>query len=122
MQAVHGAYHKYEVEPANIPVTLLLLVGVPAIPCYFLSASVGSVVVALAVSYPLFYCTLVISIALYRVSPIHPLARYPGPLSLRVSKLVGAYNASGGKQHIFLRKLHDRYGPFVRVGKIRHQR
>ncbi|KAL5511139.1 hypothetical protein ACEPAH_4354 [Sanghuangporus vaninii] len=113
---VHIIYNKYEFEPANIPATLLLLVGVPALPCYFLVLDLDSTIRAIVLAYGLFYATLSISIVLYRISPVHPLAKYPGPLSLKISKFVIMYHTSDGKQYVFFKKLHEKYGPFVRVG------
>ena len=98
--------------------SFLLLFVVPALPCYFLLANVHSAFLAVAVSYTLFYCSLVLSIVLYRLSPLHPLASYPGPLLLKVSKFVGMYHAASGKQHILFKSLHDKYGPFVRTGEL----
>ena len=69
-------------------------------------------------SFSLFYAALALSIVLYRISPFHPLAKYPGPLSLKISKLVAAYRAIGGKQYAQFKRLHDEYGPIVRVGEL----
>ncbi|KAL5489838.1 hypothetical protein ACEPAI_4670 [Sanghuangporus weigelae] len=113
---VHKIYNKYEVEPANLLATLILLVGIPSLPCYFLLAHFDSGVLAGLLSYAAFYGTLASSIILYRLSPIHPLAKYPGPWYLKISKLFAMLHASSGKQYVFFRKLHDKYGSFVRVG------
>ncbi|KAL5514555.1 hypothetical protein ACEPAG_1871 [Sanghuangporus baumii] len=113
---VHGVYKRLEVEPANLVATFLLLVGVPAVPCYFLADHIESMLLSVIVAYGLFYVILISSIVLYRISPLHPLAKYPGPLSLKVSKLVGMYYALNGKQYVHFKSLHDRYGPFVRMG------
>jgi len=61
--------------------------------------------------------TLCLSVIAYRVSPLHPLAEYPGPLICKISKLWAAYITSTGKQHIYYKQLHDQYGPYVRTGK-----
>ncbi|KAI0050676.1 high nitrogen upregulated cytochrome P450 monooxygenase 2 [Auriscalpium vulgare] len=53
---------------------------------------------------------------IYRISPLHPLARFPGPLPAKVSKLWMSYICAHGKQHIYYRRLHDQYGDFVRIG------
>ena len=47
----------------------------------------------------------------------HPLSKYPGPLSLKISKFVGMYYAFDGKQDRFLKSLHEKYGPYVRIGE-----
>lgn len=52
----------------------------------------------------------------YRLSPVHALAGYPGPLIARFSSLWMAYIASTGKRHLYMMKLHETYGPIVRIG------
>ena len=50
-------------------------------------------------------------------SALHPLAGLPGPLYLRCSKLIGTIiYARTGRQHEYFRRLHEDYGPVVRVG------
>ena len=95
----------------------MLLAVAPAIPTYFLIANLESRVLAILLAYGLFYVALVSSIVLYRISPFHPLAKYPGPISLKISKFVAMYRGLGGKQHIYFKKLHAKYGPYVRVGE-----
>ncbi|KAL4262103.1 cytochrome P450 family protein [Pleurotus pulmonarius] len=53
---------------------------------------------------------------IYRVSPFHPLAKYPGPWLWRLSSLRLAYISYLGKRHLILDDLHRKYGPFVRIG------
>ncbi len=45
---------------------------------------------------------------------LHPLARYPGPLLGRVTRLYDLYHAYVGDKHILLYRLHQKYGTFVR--------
>ncbi|KAL5520928.1 hypothetical protein ACEPAF_2931 [Sanghuangporus sanghuang] len=113
---VHGIYKQLEVEPANLVATFLLLIGVPAVPCYFLADHMGSMLLSIVITYGLFYAVLILSIVLYRISPLHPLAEYPGPLFLKASKFAGIYYALNGKQYVYFKSLHDKYGPFVRTG------
>ncbi|EPQ50633.1 cytochrome P450 [Gloeophyllum trabeum ATCC 11539] len=57
------------------------------------------------------------SIACYRLSPWHPLSRFPGPVSARLTKWWMIYQiAVKGGRHVKLRELHAQYGPWVRVG------
>jgi hypothetical protein len=71
-----------------------------------------------------YHATMASSIVLYRLSPFHPLAKYPGPVVLRLSRLYALYIAYGGNQHIYYDLLHQRYGDIVRTGPnhlhIRH--
>jgi len=52
----------------------------------------------------------------YRLSPLHPLANYPGPFLGKVTKLWTVYVVARGRAHIYYSQLHDRYGDIVRVG------
>ncbi|KAI9447484.1 high nitrogen upregulated cytochrome P450 monooxygenase 2 [Lactarius indigo] len=53
---------------------------------------------------------------IYRLSPFHPLAKYPGPAIAKASKLWASYISATGNQHRCYKNLHDRYGDVVRVG------
>ncbi|KAI0667857.1 cytochrome P450 [Trametes maxima] len=59
---------------------------------------------------------LVFTTTVYRLSPWHPLAGYPGPLLCRISSLWLVAVSSTGKRHLIVDRLHAKYGPFVRVG------
>ena len=65
-----------------------------------------------------FYATLVTSILTYRLSPLHPLAQYPGPPICKVTALWMAYITSTGKRHIYLQRLHEQYGDAIRTGEL----
>lgn len=57
-----------------------------------------------------------LSVVLYRISPFHPLWRYPGPFWCRTTKFWHATLAATGEQPRYLQHLHDRYGEVVRFG------
>ncbi|KZV95507.1 cytochrome P450 [Exidia glandulosa HHB12029] len=61
------------------------------------------------------FATLLLSIAAYRLSPWHPLARYPGPLLHRLTKLRTVYASWRGNHFKEMAKIHDKYGPVVRM-------
>lgn len=61
---------------------------------------------------------LVTSVAIYRVSPFHPLAKFPGPVLNKITKLAGMQNSWGGHGHRNNHELHKKYGPIVRVGRL----
>ncbi|KAJ7865617.1 cytochrome P450 [Mycena olivaceomarginata] len=64
----------------------------------------------------LYYSGLLFWILAYRISPLHPLSKYPGPIACKISKLWLAFIASRGKLHIYVKELHDAYGPVIRIG------
>lgn len=83
---------------------------------HFMASHFTSLKIAAVVSFVVFYSTLVSSITLYRISPFHPLYKYPGPFSAKVTKLWNIWIMAGGKNHVCYKKLHDKYGPYVRIG------
>ncbi|THG96803.1 hypothetical protein EW145_g7714, partial [Phellinidium pouzarii] len=113
---VHAFYNRYEVYPSHLALTLVLLGAVPSISTVFLTSHIESVIAAIMLSFSLFYAAMLASIVIYRISPFHPLSRYPGPLLAKISKFYGIWKASSGKNHIFHKEIHERYGPYVRVG------
>ncbi|KAF8075261.1 cytochrome P450 [Lyophyllum atratum] len=56
------------------------------------------------------------SVVVYRLSPWHPLAHYPGPALAKISKWWVAYWVAKGERHLVLQRLHARYGPWLRIG------
>ncbi|KAI0028696.1 cytochrome P450, partial [Vararia minispora EC-137] len=52
----------------------------------------------------------------YRLSPFHPLARFPGPPFWAASSLFLAIAALGGQRYLIIDALHAKYGEFVRLG------
>lgn len=82
--------------------------GETSVPPLATTARLGSVYVI----------SLLLTTAAYRISPFHPLAKFPGPGFCKVTGLYFAYISFTGKRHLFLDRLHDKYGPFVRVGTL----
>lgn len=115
---MHSVYKRFEVKPSQYFPTLVLLVLLPSVPAFYMLPHFTYPAIAIAVSYCVFYSTLLTSITLYRLAPFHPLAKYPGPFWAKVSKLWGMYAMSTGKYHETLRRLHDEYGLNVRIGEF----
>ncbi|KAI0046882.1 cytochrome P450 [Auriscalpium vulgare] len=53
---------------------------------------------------------------LYRLSPFHPLAGYPGPRAWWISSVWLSYVSYMGRRHLILDELHKQYGPYLRIG------
>ncbi|KAF5354217.1 hypothetical protein D9756_006926 [Leucocoprinus leucothites] len=77
----------------------------------FLHASIASFAVISALLFGLFT-----SIAIYRLSPWHPLARYRGPTLAKLSKWYMGYWIAKGNRHLKLQELHRTYGRWIRIG------
>ncbi|EPQ56830.1 hypothetical protein GLOTRDRAFT_39098, partial [Gloeophyllum trabeum ATCC 11539] len=63
-----------------------------------------------------FILAIVCITVVYRLSPWHPLASFPGPLSHRITDLKLAYMVYTGKRHQRIAELHREYGRIVRTG------
>ncbi|KAH9925355.1 cytochrome P450 [Epithele typhae] len=70
----------------------------------------------LLIVFPLYVSSLGILVIAYRLSPFHPLSRYPGPVVARISKFWMAALSLSGDQHKYIKSLHERYGDVVRTG------
>lgn len=64
----------------------------------------------------LYLMGITLAVVIYRLSPLHPLARYPGPRLCSVSGFMLAFKSMAGDQHLYMKSLHDRYGDVVRIG------
>ncbi|KAF9223441.1 cytochrome P450 [Gyrodon lividus] len=112
--ACHVVFNRY--EPVNPLSHVALLVFVPGILTTLLLSNLSSTVRTLACTCLLYYSTILTSILVYRLSPFHPLAKYPGPIPCRISKFWMAWMSSDGKQHKYYYNLHQKYGDVVRIG------
>ncbi len=81
----------------------------------------GSLLVSLAHSTYAFFlhilCACSIT-AVYRISPFHPMASFPGPLLNKLTTLTLLHTVSTGKRHLIIEALHKKYGVFVRTGVL----
>ncbi|KAF2164936.1 hypothetical protein M409DRAFT_24837 [Zasmidium cellare ATCC 36951] len=59
--------------------------------------------------------TLGVLKVLYNISPFHPLAKYPGPLRWRASRLFASYHHATGDLYKCIASIHEQYGPTVRI-------
>ncbi|KAJ7675032.1 high nitrogen upregulated cytochrome P450 monooxygenase 2 [Mycena olivaceomarginata] len=76
----------------------------------------SSVTTAVLSVFSIYFATLLTSLALYRLSPFHPLAQYPGPILHKLSNFQMVRVALTGKRHLYITELHKKYGSHVRVG------
>ncbi len=102
-------------EPSSPLLALLALMAQPAILTYLFALARSPLLFSMV--YLVFFSTLGLSICVYRLSPLHPLAKIPGPKLSRLTKLYGMYIAYTGQQHIRLKNLHDEFGAIVRIGR-----
>lgn len=114
MQTLHLMFNKLE---HTTPLRYLLVVcaTLPLVPCYILRATPISL--SLGTSYLATYATLAVSVLCYRLSPLHDLWKYPGPILARCSKFYGLWQQHSGEMYLKVQAMHDRYGDVVRTGK-----
>ncbi|KAF8899781.1 cytochrome P450 [Gymnopilus junonius] len=113
--ATHAWMKTYDPVPLGVVVTALLTV--PLISTFIANfINPSSSMFSLVLAYPSFYFALTASICAYRLSPFHPLAKFPGPIMLKLTKLPSTWIAFKGKNHVYVKDLHDRYGPIIRTG------
>jgi hypothetical protein len=103
-------------EPKNPLLLAALLLVAPGALSVVWMGSTASTYAATASAFLSYWSFLVIFTVVYRISPFHPLARYPGPRLARVTKWYSVYKIIQGKQHLHYKRLHDTYGNTVRVG------
>ncbi|KAJ7685627.1 high nitrogen upregulated cytochrome P450 monooxygenase 2 [Mycena polygramma] len=108
----YGCFHKFEPRSANVPLILLAIQPIALLPLVGGPFSFAH----LLWSYVAFLGSLTIAVLAYRLSPLHPLAQYPGPAIGKATKLWGLYVAWRGHRYIYHKALHDKYGPYVRTG------
>ncbi|KAI0265038.1 high nitrogen upregulated cytochrome P450 monooxygenase 2 [Gloeopeniophorella convolvens] len=105
-------------EPWRLPTLIALLAAPPAVFSTLLvhdAFFVGRVFEFLA-SFCIYNALILSYTAIYRLSPWHPLAKYPGPTLAKLSKWYSVVICASGNQLQHYRALHDRYGDHVRVG------
>ena len=103
-------------ETYSISAHLALLFGFPVLASALLPPPY-STVNALVLCHLTYLGVLSASVILYRLSPWHPLARYPGPLGAKLSKWWMACISLSGYEHLYIYRLHEKYGDVVRFGE-----
>ena len=118
-QLVHQIFRRF--ETFNLSFHAFLLLVPPIIAPHYISSPgwIGWPTVSeLVFCYAVYLGTLTTSVVFYRLSPFHPLYRFPGPVWCRMSMIWHAVRTSDGKQMVYLRSLHDTYGDIVRIGEF----
>ncbi|KAF4588750.1 hypothetical protein EYR40_010304 [Pleurotus pulmonarius] len=115
--SVYWVFKRY--EPNSVGALTVLLLGVPllasSIPAYNPVFSTGSYVQSMIAHIVAHNALLVFFTAAYRLSPLHPLAAFPGPVCAKLTKFTAAWVTFKGKQYQFYRALHDKYGDIGRT-------
>ncbi len=116
IQIAHQIFRRHETYYISVHASLLF--GVPAgvvLALCWGSHPANALHIGLEV-FKTYLITLGISVAVYRVSPWHPLARFPGPYLRRISHFVSACIYIPGNRSRHFAALHRQYGDVVRTG------
>lgn len=120
LKAIHVLFNRLQPLALNRHVLVLTLIVFPAMLSSLLH-TIYSIPVALLIALSLFHGTLLSSIALYRLSPLHPLAQYPGPTLLKLSTLLQFWLSRDGQRHLRIQGLHRQYrSEVIRIGGSAH--
>jgi hypothetical protein len=111
-------FKRYEPKHFNYIALFVLLGIIPSFLSFLFRLRAFSYQLALLSGFVLHYTLLLVYIAIYRLSPFHPLAQYPGPVLPKLSKWYTTYICYNGKLHLWYQSLHNQYGDIVRVGKL----
>jgi hypothetical protein len=104
----YGIFHKY--EPQKPVPALSLLILLPA-ALSWINPEISAPLTFFAYWFLLLFFTVV-----YRISPFHPLAKFPGPSLNKISRIRLVQVMSGGGLHLYHQKLFQQYGDIVRIG------
>lgn len=61
------------------------------------------------------FLAIIILKLLYNISPFHPLAKFPGPIHWRATRLFASYAHASGNLFQHIDSFHQKYGPTVRI-------
>lgn len=113
------SYYLFKIYEPSTPLPVFVLLGIaPGVLVVVLQQHFNSFLSAFASIFLSYWSLLVIFIVAYRLSPFHPLARYPGPVLCKLSKGWIAYiSGVHGTTHLYVQKLHQQYGDVVRIGQ-----
>lgn len=83
-QATYIFFHRHE---SNTPLPVIILLGLVPAVLSGLSFLIYETAIAIPVTFLVHWSLVLLFTALYRLSPFHPLANYPGPFLNKLSKL-----------------------------------
>jgi cytochrome P450 len=114
--AAHLLYNAREPKTIAEHLTYLLAAPIAIGSVWYNEQFFTSPIVSVLASLGIYLATLSTSVVAYRLSPFHPLARYPGPLLAKISRLHALRITAGDHQYQYYHALHEKYGNVVRTG------
>lgn len=115
--AAHAVYKRREPLPstflASLPLVFLAAASYALTQLHHSTIDTAVYAVQLL---SLYLASLATSIAVYRLSPLHPLSRIPGPPLACLTQWYTTYYVARGTTRFKIKALHDHYGDLVRIG------
>ncbi|KAJ7449178.1 cytochrome P450 [Mycena latifolia] len=113
----HAVFIHFEPNALHFVAGLILYFQISTLCLWFQGYRIASAMFSASFAVGLYLLFLGLMVSLYRLSPWHPLARFPGPRLAHLTKwwMVNQIVLRGGR-HLKLQELHGRYGPWVRMG------
>ncbi|KAJ6555091.1 cytochrome P450 [Mycena vulgaris] len=117
LQISHAVFRRLEPNALHFVVGLILLMQISSVVLWLQGFTLPAAIFSTSSFGGLYLFLLGLAISLYRLSPWHPLAKFPGPRLAHVTKwwMVKQVVLRGGR-HSKLQELHARHGPWVRLG------
>lgn len=109
-------YHKY--EPDTVLTHALLLFVAPWVLGSTIARPFSATFLSVAYTFTVYWTEIIVLTVAYRLSPLHPLAKYPGPALAKASKLWMARASATKKAYQVVEGLHRQYGEVVRIGML----
>jgi hypothetical protein len=114
----HGEHHLYSIR------YLQSAIGLPICFTFVLSNFFNmDLIIAAKISTAVeavYICSIWLSMLIYRVSPVHRLSHFPGPISWKLTKFTQCWKNRHFWGFKVLDDLHQTYGEYVRTGKRSH--
>lgn len=111
---IYGEHHANGPMLLRFYITLVVVLFATQITIGGSSTTAASKETAMLVT--VYVISIFASMVTYRCL-FHPLKSFPGPFGARVSKFWHAYHVRDSKNHLFLHRLHEDYGDFIRTSK-----
>ena len=115
-----GYYIFHTYDPGRPKQHVALLLGLPAALSLVLYQLTSRLLHSIGTAFAAYWALLLCFTGLYRISPFHRLAAFPGPLGAKLSKVWMTFIMAEGKISLYYRDLHRQYGDVVRVGTWTH--
>jgi hypothetical protein len=112
----HLYWQRFEPDPISYGQFALVLGSALVYFFYHFLGSIATAALLTAEVFTVLNTVVLLSMVVYRLSPWHPLAKYPGPALAKVTKLYWWHQAKIGQTGYTQAKLHHEYGDFVRIG------